>query len=161
MPKNHASHIHLYATPSLLRRFAAMVYDSLLLIAVSMLYGAIMVGLNVLINGKPETGDRVTWGAFNIIMFVGWLITLVLFFCYFWHRSGQTLGMKTWRIKIVNHHDLSPPSYRQCLLRCICAPISFLCLGAGYWCMYGNAERKTLHDILSKTRTLLMAKEKK
>jgi hypothetical protein len=30
-----------YATPSLMRRFAAMVYDSLLIVAVSILYGTI------------------------------------------------------------------------------------------------------------------------
>lgn len=151
----------LYATPSLLRRFAAMVYDSLLLIAISMLYGAIMVGLNVLINGKPETGTRVTGGAFNSIMFAGWLVTLIFFFCYFWHKSGQTLGMKTWHMKIVNSNDLLPPSYYQCLLRCVAAPLSFICLGAGYWWMYGNPERQTLHDKLSKTRTLLLVKETK
>lgn len=155
MPTPKTTH---YATPSLLRRCAAMVYDSLLLIAVSMLYGAIMVGLNVLINGTPATGERVTGGVFNLVMFSGLISTLLVFFCYFWHRSGQTLGMKTWRIKIVNCQDLSTPSYRQCFIRCLCAPISFLCLGAGYWWMYGNPERQTLHDKLSSTRTLLMAK---
>jgi len=149
-----------YATPSLLRRFAAMIYDSLLLVAVSMLYGAIMVGLNVLINGTPDTGDRVKWGAFDALMFCGWLATMIFFFCYFWHRSGQTLGMKTWRMKIVGADNLSLPSYRQCLIRCLCAPLSFLCLGAGYWLMYGNDERQTLHDKLSRTRILLTTKEK-
>lgn len=147
-----------YATPGLLRRFAAMVYDSLLLLAVSMLYGALMVGMNVLLNGQPEPGDRMTWGAFNVIIFIGWLLTLLFFFCYFWHKSGQTLGMKTWRIKIVNSSDLSLPSYGQCFIRCVCAPISLLCLGVGYWWMYGNIERQTLHDKVSNTRTLLIAK---
>ncbi len=159
--EKRASEKTLYATPSLLRRFAAMLYDSLLLIAVSMLYGAVMVGLNVLITGTPETGGRVTWGVFHWVVFAGWIFTIVFFFCYFWHKSGQTLGMKTWRMKIVTQEDLSLPSYRQCVIRCLCAPISFLCLGAGYWFMYGNEDRQTIHDKISGTRTLLTATEKK
>lgn len=154
----HTPQATQYNAPSLLRRFAAMVYDSLLLIAVSMLYGALAVGLNVLVAGTPDTGTRVNWGALGWVVFAGWLITLGFFFCYFWHNSGQTLGMKTWRMKIVNRHDLAPPTYSQCVIRCLCAPLSLICLGLGYWWMYTNSERQTLHDQLSKTRTLLAPK---
>lgn len=150
-----------YATPSLLRRFAAMVYDSLLIMAISILYGAIMAGINVALKGAPATGERITWGAFGVVVFIGWTVTIGLFFCYFWHKSGQTLGMKTWRIKIVNSDNLNCPSYQQCITRFLCAPISLCFLGAGYWLMYTNTERQTLHDKISKTRTLLLRKEKK
>lgn len=150
-----------YATPSLMRRFAAMVYDSLLIVAVSILYGAIMTGINVAIKGAPETGERITWGMFGVVVFIGWILTVGLFFCYFWHKSGQTLGMKTWRMKIVNSDDLNCPGYTQCVIRFLCAPLSFCLIGAGYWLMYTNTERQTLHDKISKTRTLLLSKEKK
>lgn len=149
-----------YSTPSLLRRFAAMVYDSLLLMAISILYGAIMTGINVAINGAPTTGERIHWGAFGAVVFIGWLLTLALFFCYFWHRSGQTLGMKTWRIKMVQQHNLDCPSYAQCFIRFLLAPISLCLLGIGYWWMYANPERQTLHDKLSKTRLVLLEKTK-
>lgn len=150
-----------YSTPSLLRRFAAMVYDSLLLMAISILYGAIMTGINVVINGAPATGERISWGAFGLVVFIGWLLTLALFFCYFWHRSGQTLGMKTWRIKMVQQHNLDCPSYSQCLIRFLLAPISLCLLGIGYWWMYINPERQTLHDKFSKTRLVLLTKAQK
>jgi uncharacterized RDD family membrane protein YckC len=150
-----------YATPGLLRRFAAMVYDSLLLMAVSILYGAIAVGVNLIINGAPATGERVQWGHWGIVVFIGWILTLLLFFCYFWSKSGQTLGMKTWRIKMFDAQSLQLPSLKQCLIRCVFAPISLLLLGAGYWLMYASPERQTLHDKISKTRLLLLSKEAK
>lgn len=149
-----------YTAPGLLRRFAAMVYDSLLLLAISILYGFIAVGLNVLIQGAPEPGHRTEWGYAGPVVFVGWICVLVFFFCYFWRKAGQTLGMKTWRIKILST-DGSLPSYKQCFIRCGCAPISLLCLGAGYWWMYANAGRQTLHDRLSGTHTYLLTKENK
>lgn len=150
-----------YSTPSLPRRFAAMVYDTLLLMAISILYGAVMTGINVAIKGIPETGERVSWGIFGIVVFIGWIFTIGLFFCYFWHKSGQTLGMKTWRMKIVNSDNLNCPNYSHCIIRFLLAPLSLCLLGAGYWWMYTNAERQTLHDKISKTRTLLLVKETK
>ncbi|HSC67221.1 MAG TPA: RDD family protein [Cellvibrio sp.] len=150
-----------YSTPSLLRRFAAMTYDSLLIMSISILYGAIVTGTNVAINGIPATGERVTWGAFGVIVFIGWILTIAVFFCYFWHKTGQTLGMKTWRMKMVTSTSLAPPSYPQCFIRCLCAPLSLLLLGIGYWLMYANPERQTLHDKLSKTRIVLLSKENK
>ncbi len=153
--------IQEFVAPSLLRRFAAMVYDSLLLMAVSILYGAIATGINIAIKGVPATGERVTWGAFGVIVFIGWILTLGFFFCYFWKNSGQTLGMKTWRMKMYDASNLQLPSYSQCVIRCCCAPFSMLLFGLGYWLMYLNTDRQTVHDKLSKTRILLLAKDKK
>ena len=152
--------IPAYSTPGLPRRLAAMVYDSLLLTAISILYGFIAVGVNVLIQGAPEPGQRTDWGYAGPVLFAGWISALVFFFCYFWHKAGQTLGMKTWRMKILSTSgDL--PNYKQCIIRCCCAPISLMCLGAGYWWMLIDSERQTLHDRISGTRTYLLAKEKK
>lgn len=150
-----------FATPSLPRRFAAIVYDSLLLMAISIFYGAVATGINIAVKGVPATGERVSWGAFDMVVFIGWILTLGSFFCYFWTRSGQTLGMKTWRMKMYDADSMQPPGYVQCIIRCCCAPFSLLLFGIGYWFMYLNPERQTLHDKLSKTRILLLAKEKK
>jgi uncharacterized RDD family membrane protein YckC len=147
-----------YDTPSLLRRLAAMVYDTLLVMAISILYSALATGINVAINGAPATGERITWGAWGVVVFAGWILTTGFFFCYFWHKSGQTLGMKTWRIKIVNDNNLVCPTYQQCIIRCLCAPLSLCLLGAGYWFIYINKEQQTLHDKISNTRTLLLMK---
>lgn len=148
-----------FLAPGLARRLAAMVYDSLLLMAISILYGAVVTGINVAINGVPATGERISWGALSEIVFVGWLVTIGFFFCYFWHNSGQTLGMKTWRIKVLDSVNHACPTYAQCIVRFLCAPFSACLLGLGYLMIYANSERQTLHDKMSKTRTVLLNKE--
>jgi uncharacterized RDD family membrane protein YckC len=143
--------------PALWRRFAAIIYDTLLVAAVSILYGAIMAGIHSLIYGAPAAGERISWGAGQPLIFGGWLICICGFFCYFWHSAGQTLGMKTWRLKILSA-DGQLPSYSQCILRCLLAPASLALLGAGYWLLYTQADRQTLHDRFSQTRTWLVNK---
>lgn len=147
-----------YSTPSLWRRLAAMVYDSLLLAALSFIYGYGVMAIYAGIKGMPEPGHRADFGMLAPLVFLGWLAVLLGFFCFFWHRSGQTLGMKTWRLTI-RSADGQLPSYRQCLMRAACAPFSLLFLGAGYWLMYADKERQTLQDKISGTRTWLTRKQ--
>jgi uncharacterized RDD family membrane protein YckC len=144
-----------YLPASLWRRLAAMVYDFLLIVAVSFLYYAIAIGVNVLFNGVPEQGKPVDWGHFKFLVFTGWILTIAGFFCFFWTRSGQTLGMKTWNLKIVNQHN-QYPNYQQSFLRCVIAPFSLLFFGIGYWWIFFNPEHQTLHDKLTNTKTLLV-----
>src|SRR5690625_7990866 len=54
------------ASARLLRRFAAMVYDSLLLMALALAYGALVTWLNVLLQGAPAEGERVDWGLWRL-----------------------------------------------------------------------------------------------
>jgi uncharacterized RDD family membrane protein YckC len=144
-----------YPPASLWRRFAAMFYDFLLIIAISFLYYAIAIAINVLFNGVPEQGKAVDWGHFKFLVFMGWIASMVGFFCFFWKKSGQTLGMKTWHLKILNQHNRYP-DYKQSLLRCLIAPFSFFLFGIGYWWIFTNPERQTLHDQITKTKTLLI-----
>jgi uncharacterized RDD family membrane protein YckC len=146
-----------YLPASLWRRLAAMVYDFLLIVAVSFLYYAIAIGVNVLFNGVPEQGKPVDWGHFKFLVFTGWILTIAGFFCFFWTRSGQTLGMKTWNLKIVNQHN-QYPNYQQSFLRCVIASFSLLFFGIGYWWIFFNPEHQTLHDKLTHTKTFLVEK---
>lgn len=147
-----------FPAPELWRRFAAMVYDFLLVVAISIFYSAITVGINILVTGNHVEGQRVEWGGFKPVVFLGWIFTIVFFFAYFWKRSGQTLGMKTWRMKIINQHNRYP-DYQQSVIRCLIAPLSLLVFGIGYWWVFTNSERQTLHDQLSKTKTILVEKD--
>jgi uncharacterized RDD family membrane protein YckC len=144
----------------LLRRFAAMVYDSLLLIAVALAYGALVTFLNVLVQGTPVEGERIQWGLLRFPVFVGLLAVLAGFFCFFWRRSGQTLGMRAWRLKLVDQDSGGRASHRQCIVRCVLAPVSLMCLGLGYFWRWFDPQRHTLHGRLSKTRVILLPKER-
>lgn len=81
---------------SIFRRVAAFFYDSLLLTAVFFLITAIAVGLN--------GGEAIR----NPIYLAVLLPIACLFFCWFWMKGGQTLGMQAWKIKLVNEAGGSP-----------------------------------------------------
>ena len=148
-----------YQSPSLLRIFAAMVYDSLILAAISIAYGALVVGLSVFMQGRPEAGHRIAWGtASSILISIGWCAVLILFYVYFWHRFGQTLAMKTWRFKMVDAETNQLASYKQCVTRSFAAILSFLLLGFGFWCKLFHPQKRMLHDVLSGTKLILLKK---
>ena len=65
------------------RRFAAIVYDTLLVTAVSMGYGAVGVALTHSLSGGDavETSNHFHW-AFQF----GWLFVVIAFFCFFCRR---------------------------------------------------------------------------
>ncbi|MEJ2418290.1 MAG: RDD family protein [Exilibacterium sp.] len=144
-----------------LRRLAALFYDSLLVAAISIVYGAAAVALRVLLLAgtaieEIEAGSPAVGG---IWFQCGWLVTIVIFFSYFWHRGGQTLGMKAWRLRLTSADpSLANPAWSQCLLRCLVGPISLLCAGIGYlWC-YIDKNGRSLHDRLTKTQVIVLPK---
>lgn len=161
MPAHAQKHIAPQPVSArLLRRFAAMVYDSLLLMALALAYGALVVWLNVLLQGVPAEGERLHWGLWRLPVFLGMLVVLAGFFCFFWRRSGQTLGMRAWRLKLVDRDSAAPASLKQCVLRVVLAPVSLLCLGLGYFWHWLDPQRHTFHGRMSRTRVILLPKEK-
>ena len=76
-----------------------------------------------------------------------------LFFAWFWTRDGQTLGMRTWKIKLVMENGTAI-TWRSSLLRFVIAMISWFVFGLGFlWSLWDNQHR-TWHDIASKTRLI-------
>ena len=79
----------------LLRRFAALVYDLLLVIAVA--FAATFAML-------PLTGGEAiltsTRGPVGHLYHAVLLLAVFAYFGWCWTRSGQTLGMKAWRIRL-------------------------------------------------------------
>jgi len=150
-----------FASPSLLRIFASMVYDSLLLAAISIAYGALVVGIRVAVVGQPEAGQRIQWGIpAGILVTLGWLISLMFFYVYFWQKFGQTLGMKTWRIQLVDAQTNQLISRSQGITRSLAAMLSLACLGIGYWLSLIHPQARLFHDVISGTRLILLKKSK-
>ena len=77
--------------PSLVRRMACMLYEGVLLFGV--LWAAGMV------YGVLTQQRRALVGSTGLQAFVA--VVLAAYFVYFWSRSGQTLAMLTWHIKLV------------------------------------------------------------
>lgn len=119
------------------RRLGAMVYDSLLIIALFFLTGFIWV---------PLSGDVVTGLAFQLTL----LAEVVVFFGYCWGKQGETLGMRAWKIRIVNG-DGELPNLQQIGLRLLIAPVSLTCFAIGYAWLLLSKDQQTWHDKVSGT----------
>jgi uncharacterized RDD family membrane protein YckC len=84
-----------------LHRLAALVYDTLLLLAVLFLGTAMLLPLT---GGESITSDHVGRWALLYRAFVGALI--IVFFGVSWTSRGQTLGMMSWKIRIETREGL-------------------------------------------------------
>lgn len=98
-------------TPELLapgvgRRLAAFVYEGLLLFGVVMLAGWLYSSLT---QQRHALEGRAGLQAFLFVV-------LAVYFMWFWTHGGQTLAMKTWRIRVVMA-DGRPLSQGRALLR--------------------------------------------
>jgi len=122
---------------SLIKQLAAMLYDSLLVFAVLFFASAIAIIFN-----QGEAIESNLW--FSLYL----LLTVFTFYAWFWKKSGQTLGMRVWKIRIVDESG-SIPDWASCYLRLVSALLSLLCFGLGYWWRFFKPY--TWHDRLSKT----------
>jgi uncharacterized RDD family membrane protein YckC len=127
------------AAPGMLRRLASMLYESILLFAVAFI------------------GTWVFQFAAGTLRIEGWrmhllqLFLLALFAAYFlwcWLRSGQTLAMKTWRIRLVSRNGHARLLPRAALLRFIYAVVLVPTTIGIFWAMV-DRDRQFLHDRLA------------
>jgi uncharacterized RDD family membrane protein YckC len=126
---------------SFLTRIAAMVYELLLVTAV--LFVASLPFLYLV--GNAETGWR------HLVFQLYLTGVLFAYFSAFWMRSGQTLAMKTWRIRLVRL-DGGRLTLRQSALRFALALAGLLLAGVGFWWALFDRDRQFLHDRLAGTR---------
>ena len=126
--------------PSLLRRLAAILYDSMLLIALWIGAGAIWVGFR---GGEAAEPGSI---AFQIyLLAVAWG-----FFVGFWCISGRTLGMQAWRLRLIDANG-QRVSARAASYRFAMALVSWLPVGLGFLWALLDREGQTWHDRLSRT----------
>ena len=126
--------------PGLLRRLAALVYDALLLFA---LLFAATVPVLILTGGQavgPNEPAFTVWLLAVSYVYLGWC----------WTRSGQTLGMRAWRMR-VRTRDGARLDWRHALARFAAALVSIGAAGVGLLWVAVDRDRLTLHDRLSGT----------
>ena len=122
-------------------RIAAMVYESLLVTAVVFVASFIII---------PVVGEmQAPWQRHLFQVYI--LGILFAYFSAFWLRSGQTLAMKTWRIRLVQQNG-DTLTFRQAVLRFFLALLGLLLGGAGFWWALVDRDRQFLHDRLAGTR---------
>ncbi|SNU84072.1 membrane protein [Pandoraea sputorum] len=99
-----------YAVPTLRRRLLSMVYESLLLFGVLFLAGYLFSALTQQRSGLMYRHAMQTW----------LFLVLGAYFVWFWTHGGQTLAMKTWKIRLVDAHG-SPVRPGRAVLRYVLA----------------------------------------
>ena len=126
--------------PGLPRRLAALVYDSLLLF--SLLFAATVPVL--LLTGGEAVGP-------NQPVFTAYLLAVsYVYFGWCWTRSGQTLGMRAWKMRVRTRGG-GPLGWRSSLARFAAALVSIGAAGAGLLWAAFDRDGMSLHDRLSGT----------
>lgn len=122
-------------------RLLALVYD--LVISIAFLFAVSALSLAVKPDHRPvEPG---TLGAFAV--FIALWAAIGAYAVVSWRRGGQTIGMKPWRLQVVDA-DGGRPSWRALLLRYAVTSVS---LGAVLlWCLV-DGQRRGLHDLAAGT----------
>lgn len=145
----------------LARRLAAAFYDSLLVLAIWFVLGFVVAIVESAVMSQPldAAGPIRPLVPPAIAPFVTlpvlWL-TAAGFFVWFWRHGGQTLGMKTWRLRLVDTEGRTPPPGRL-WLRAAVGTLSLLCLGLGFfWILVAG---RSWHDIASRTRVVVLPKD--
>lgn len=122
-------------------RIAVMVYESLLVIAVVFVASFVIL---------PVVGTLAH--AWQKYLFQGFLLgVLFAYFAAFWLTSGQTLAMKTWRVRLVRA-DGRPLTLRLALYRFVLALAGIAAAGLGLAWAWFDRDRQFLHDRLLGTR---------
>lgn len=149
-----------YPRAGIIRRLLAMVYDSLLLLGVAFAYGVLITIVRVNALGRDELDFVGLPLPLHILIWLSLWIILASYYVFCWTKRGQTLGMKTWRLR-VETKDGNHLNARQAWQRCLLACLSALPAGLGYiWCWIGSSG-DCWHDRWTHTQVVVLPKDKK
>jgi uncharacterized RDD family membrane protein YckC len=114
-PSTNAPAPRALLAPPLARRMACWLYEGVLLFAVVFIAGFLFSALGQVRDAMDAR--RPLLQAFVFVVFG-------IYFTWFWSR-GQTLAMKTWKVRIVDARG-APVSQWRALLRYVCSWLWFL-----------------------------------
>ena len=141
--KHFSESIDQLMPATLPRRLFAMFYDSILCIALCMTITMIYMAISHSILGADEykqindSGKSINDPLLSSTLFV----SVFLFFGYFWTKTGQTLGMQVWHLRVQNE-DNTAITWNQALVRFFVSGISIASFGLGYlWLLFDKGDR--------------------
>jgi uncharacterized RDD family membrane protein YckC len=90
--------------PTVKRRLICMIYEALLLFGVVAVAFFIFIFIaQTVLTIVPENASKSWQMKFWLFLVMG------AYFVYFWSQTGQTLAMKTWRIRVVDNQRVKLP----------------------------------------------------
>jgi uncharacterized RDD family membrane protein YckC len=133
------------------RRFAALIYDSVLLVALLMIFTA---GVLFLTHGVAVEAASV--GGWVYLYRFGLVVVIAGYYLLNWLRSGQTLGMRAWHLRAVSDSG-KRLGFQAAALRAVYGALAWAPAALGVLWLYLDPEHLALHDRLSKTRVVHLA----
>lgn len=139
-----------YPPASFIRRLCAMFYDALLALSFVLVFGffSMVVVQSIFGIENVEAGSILAKSFFIYVVFL-----CFVFYAWFWTHGGQTLGMRAWKIKLVQNSGASI-SWLQAFFRFCYALISWLPCGIGYLWMLIDKNKRTWHDKASQSHII-------
>ena len=131
-------------TPGIFRRLGGMAYEAMLLAAV---LAVLLIMPHVLI------GAFTRHIASTALLWVHLVLLLLIYFVWFWCNGGQTLAMKTWRIRLCTRAGMTVRPAQAVLRFVLCWP-SIGVFGIGILWALVDRDRQFLHDRLAGTRLI-------
>lgn len=134
------------------RRLAALLYDALLMTALLVIFTTAAVMLLARTAITPETA-----GPWAYVYRACLLLILAGYYLLNWTRSGQTLGMRAWRLRAVTELG-TRMGWKSAALRLGLSVLAWMPLGLGVLWLYFDSEHAALQDRLSRTRVVQLAR---
>lgn len=131
-----------FTNASLKRRLACLLYEFLVVFSI-LLIGFLLPQI-VLSGFGMQVGGR--------LLLAHIVVLLMVYFIWCWLNGGQTLPMKTWKIRIINQ-DGSRIRPAQALLRYLAAWPSTLLIVGLLWA-FVDRDQQFLHDRIAGTRLI-------
>lgn len=146
-----ADALALTRPPGLLRRLSALLYDLILLFGMLLLAATL-----VIVPASALTGHEIWIEGWPMRLFQLYLVLVGYgFFAYFWRHGGQTLGMRSWRFRLVRA-DGQPLTAADVRRRLLWSTLVLAPLGL-FWVPFDPAGLAP-HDRLSATQPRLVPK---
>lgn len=130
--------------PGLLRLGACIVYELLTVIAILFVSAALFV----FVAGDASAGIKRL-----LLQLFLWLVTGA-YFVRCWLKSGQTLAMQAWKLKLTDHHAHTL-SLEFAIYRYVLATLSLALGGLGFLWALADRRHQFLHDKLLKSQIMI------
>ena len=135
-------------------RVLAMAYDLLPVVALWLLASAAFT-VGYYLAGHAARQNIAPFSPLQIALWVSCWLLAGGYAVLSWHRGGQTLGMRPWRLRVVGS-DGGRPAPRALVKRYAVGTLSLLLAGAGFWWAWFDRDCLAWHDRASGTRLLRM-----
>lgn len=110
---------------------------------------ALILGAIIAAAGSADMGFIVGLGI--ILYFLAFLAVWLLYFPYFWQKSGQTPGMKVMRIRVVRDEDGGPVSWMSGIIRLFGYFVSSAVFYLGFIWILVDRRKRGWHDLMAGT----------